>query len=124
MRASAVADSEINGLRRRKTQASAKSIVCRQARTARCLVALQKRRAVTFGSARSFANNPAVDRLRSPWHDIKGRRRYAKPINNPICSTGLEVGEFSVGCKRPPVHKRIGYGVRGAGLGNESRTCP
>lgn len=111
MRASAAAGTEINRSHRRKTYASAKSIVRRQARTTGCLVALQKRRAVTLGPARSFPNNPAVDRLRSPWRDIEGRRRYAKPMNNVIRGSGLEVAEFSVGSKRPPIDERIGYRV-------------
>src|SRR6267154_5642682 len=92
MRASAVADREINRLGRRKTQAGAKSIVRRQARTACCLVALQKRRAMSVGRARSFPNNPAVDGLRSPWRDIKCRRRYAEPINNAIRGADLNMG--------------------------------
>src|SRR5579859_6357141 len=90
MGASAVADREINGLGGRNTQASAKSIVRRQTRTACGLMALQKRRAVT-GGAGSVPDNPAVYRLRSPWRDIEGRRRYAKPMNNVIRSSGLEV---------------------------------
>src|SRR6266481_2262115 len=102
MAASAVADREINGLGRRNTQASAKSVVRRQARTACGLVALQKRRAVT-GGTRSVPTHPAVYCLRSPWRDIEGRRRYAKPINNVIRGSDLEVGELSVGSKRPPI---------------------
>src|SRR5258708_30218526 len=81
MGASAVADREINGLGGRNTQASAKSVVRREARAACCLMALQKRGAVTRG-ARSVPPNPAVYRLRSPWRGIQGRRRYAKPITN------------------------------------------
>ncbi len=120
MRAPAVAGSELHGLGRRKTQASAKSIVRRQARTARCLVALQKRRAMSIGRARSFPNNPAVDGLRSPWRDIKCRRRYAEPINNAIRGASLKVGEFSVGSKRPPIDEGIGYRVREAYLKERS----
>ena len=87
MGASAVADREINGLGGRNTQASAKSVVRREARAACCLMALQKRGAVTRG-ARSVPTNPAVYRLQSPWRDIEGRRRYAKPIiNNNITTT-------------------------------------
>src|SRR5216684_8901073 len=99
MGASAVADREINGLGGRNTQASAKSVVRRQARTACGLMALQERRAVTSG-ARSVSNNPAVYRLRSPGRDIEGRSRYANPISNVIRGSDLEVGEFSVGSKR------------------------
>src|SRR5229473_4456417 len=119
MAASAVADGEIDSLGRRNTQASAKSAVRRQARTACGLVALQKRRAVT-GGARSVPTNPAVYRLRSPWRDIEGRRCYAKPINNVIRGSGLEVAELSVGSKRPPIHERIGYRVRKAHLKERS----
>src|SRR5260370_21528930 len=107
MGASAVAHSEINGLGRRKTQASTKSVVRRQTRTAYCLVALSKRRAVTSGHARSALDKPAVHGLRSPWRDIEGRRRNAKPIHNMIGGSGLEVGEFSVGSKGPPIDERI-----------------
>ncbi len=120
MGASAIADREINGLRRRNTQASAKSVVRRQARTACCLEGLQKRRAVTSGRARSISNNPAVYRLRSPWRDIEGRRRYGKPTNNVIRSSCLEMGEFSVGSKRPPIDERIGYRVGEAYLKERS----
>src|SRR5579859_4707311 len=77
MRATAVADREINRLRRRKIQASAKSVVRRQGRTAGCLADLQKRRAVTAGCASSASKNPAVYRLRSPRRDIEGRHRHA-----------------------------------------------
>src|SRR6266853_4296411 len=115
MGASAVADRDINGLGRRNTQASAKSVVRRQARTACGLMALQERRAVT-GGARSDPNNPAVYRLRSPGRGIEGRSRYAKPISNVIRGSDLEVGEFSVGSKRPPIDERIGYRVRKAHL--------
>src|SRR6266481_1826562 len=119
MDASVVADREINGLGGRNTQASAKSVVRRQARTACGLLALQKRRAVT-GGARSVRNNPAVYRLRSPWRDIEGRRRYAKPINDVIRGSGLEMGEFSVGSKRPPIDEGIRYRVRKAHLKERS----
>ena len=119
MGASAVADREINGLGGRNTQASAKSVVRRQARTARGLVGSQKRRAVTVGS-RSVPTNPAVYRLRSPWGDIESRRRYAKPTNDVIRGSGLEMGEFSVGSKRPPIDERIGYRVRKAYLKERS----
>src|SRR5260221_11013061 len=107
MGASAIADREINGLRRRNTQASAKSVVRRQARTACCLEGLQKRRAVTSGRARSLSNNPAVHRLRSPWPDIEGRLRYGKPANNRLRSSCLALAEFSVGGKSPPIDERI-----------------
>src|SRR5260370_42416282 len=120
MRAPAVADREINRLHRRKIQASAKSVVHRQARTACCPEALQKRGTVTTRRARSVPNNPAVYRLRSPWRDIEGRRRYAKPINNAIRGSGLKVGEFSVRSKRPPIDERIGYRVREAHLEERS----
>ncbi len=119
MGASAVADREINGLGGRNTQASAKSVVRRQARTACGLMALQERRAVTSG-ARSVSNNSAVYCLGSPWRDIEGRRRDAKPINNVIRGSGLEVAEFSVGSKRPPIDERIGYRVRKAHLKERS----
>src|SRR5712692_8003121 len=109
MRASAVADREIHRLHRRKIQASAKSVVRRQTRAACCLGALQKRRAVPAGRARSALNNPAVYCLRSPWRNIEGRGRYAKPMNNVIGGPGLEVAEFSVGSKRATIDKRIGY---------------
>src|SRR6266436_6813410 len=120
MRASAVADREVIRRGRRETQTGAKSVVRRQARTACCLVALQKRRAVTGGRSRSVPKNPAVYRLRPPWRDIEGRRRYAKPINNMIRGSGLEVAEFSVGSKRPPIDERIGYRVREAHLEERS----
>src|SRR5438552_71658 len=120
MPASAVADRQINRPGRRKTQARAKSVVRRQARTACCLVALQKRRAVTGGRSRSVPKNSAVCRLRPPWRDIEGRRRYAKPTNNVIRGSGLEVSEFSVGSKRPPIDERIGYRVREAHLKERS----
>src|SRR5215470_13893691 len=113
MGASAVADREINGLGGRNTQASAKSVVRCQARTTCGLVGLQKRRAVT-GGAKSVRNNPAVYRLRSPWRDIEGRRRYAKPTSDVIRDSGLEMGEFSVGSKGPPIDECIGYRVRKA----------
>src|SRR5258708_33942702 len=83
MGASAIADREINGLRRRNTQASAKSVVRRQARPACCLEGLQKRRAVTSGRARSISNNPAAYRLRTHWRDIEAR----PPSDNPTTTT-------------------------------------
>src|SRR5713101_9291587 len=119
MGASAVPDREINGLGGRNTHASAKSVVRRQARAACCLMALQKRGAVTRG-ARSAPSNPAVYRLRSPWRDIEGRRRYAKPVDNVIGGSGLEVAEFSVGGKWPPIDERVRYGVREAHLKKRS----
>src|SRR5579859_173725 len=119
MRASAVADREIDGLVRRNIQASAKSVVRREARTTGCLMALQKRRAVT-GGARSGASNPAVYRLRSPWRSVEGRRCYAKPVNDVIRGSGLEVGEFPVRSKRAPINERIGYRVREAHLEKRS----
>src|SRR5260370_17843477 len=101
--ASAVADGEIDTFGGRNPKASAKSAVRREARTACGLVALQKRRAVT-GGARSVLTNPAVYRLRSPWRDIEGRRCYAKPINNVIHGSCLEVAEFSLATKPPLTH--------------------
>ena len=120
MGASAVADRQINRLGQRKTQAGAKSVVRRQTRTACRLVALQKRRAVTGGPARSVTKNLAVCRLRPPWRDIEGRRRCAKPINNVIPDSGLKVAEFSVGSKGPPIDERIGYRVRDTHLKERS----
>ena len=123
MRAPAVAGSEINGPHRRNTNAGAKSVVRRQARPARRLMALQKRRTVTARSARptsSFPSNPAVNGLRSPWRYIKRRCRRAQPTNNTIRGTGLDVCEFSVRRKRPPINKRIRYRVRDARLQKRS----
>src|SRR5260370_7094964 len=88
MGASAVAHSEINGLGRRKTQASTKSVVRRQTRTAYCLVALSKRRAVTSGPAKSALDKPAVVGLHSPWHPTQTTRRTPNPINNIIVDSG------------------------------------
>src|SRR6266478_282891 len=112
MSASAVADREIDPFHGQEIHPSTESIVRREARTTGGPEALQKRRAVTTGRARTVPSNPAVYRLRSPWRDIEGRRRYAKPVKNVICGSGLEVGEISVGSKRPPIDERIGYGVR------------
>src|SRR5438045_9397523 len=103
---SAVADRQINRLGPRKTQAGAKSVVRRQTRTACRLVALQKRRAVTGGPARSVTKNSAVCRLRPPWRDIEGRRRCANPINNVIRDSGLKGAGFSVASKGPPTDER------------------
>src|SRR5260370_7144660 len=81
MGASAVADREINGLGGRNTQASAKSVVRREARAACCLMALQKRGAVTRG-ARSVPTNPAVYLLPSPLLTIQGRPPHPTPTTN------------------------------------------
>ena len=75
---------------------------------------------MTGGRSRSVPKNSAVCRLRPPWRDIEGRRRYAKPTNNAIRGSGLEVSEFSVGSKRPPIDERIGYRVREAHLKERS----
>jgi hypothetical protein len=75
---------------------------------------------VTGGRTRSAFDKSAVYRLRSPWRDVEGRRRDAKPINNVIRGSGLEVGEFSVGSKRPPIDERIGYRVGEAYLKERS----